>query len=139
MDVLQGGCYCGEVRYELDLSSPDDARTSLCHCNNCKKFFGTAFGLTAKIPKDRFHLTKGHTKEHVSPNGSSTLHREFCSDCGSGILEYGEEAAAKWRYVMTGTLDDPSALPPKGEFFCKNREKWMPEVPDVFHKQEVKE
>ena len=34
--ICQGGYYCGEIRYELHLSSPDDARTSLCHCHSCK-------------------------------------------------------------------------------------------------------
>ncbi|KAL4249055.1 Gfa family protein [Abortiporus biennis] len=129
--AYQGGCYCGEVGYELDLDSPEEARTSICHCNNCKKFFGSAFGLTTKVPKDRFKITKGSTKEHVSNNSSaSKLYREFCSTCGSGILEYGEQAASRVRYVMTGTLDDPGELPPQGEFFCRNREKWMPETPN---------
>jgi hypothetical protein len=71
----------------------------------------------------------------------------------------------KFRYIVVGSLDDPEALPPKGEFFCKERVSWMPEVPstyiiysflretspwdesgcadhgyeDVFHKKEIKE
>jgi hypothetical protein len=65
----------------------------------------------------------------------------------------------KFRYIVVGSLDDPEALPPKGEFFCKDRVSWMPEVPskstsyaylgtqfaisdcktDVFHKKEIKE
>ncbi|KAI0339727.1 hypothetical protein BDW22DRAFT_1335764 [Trametopsis cervina] len=154
--IFSGGCYCGEVRYGLHLGSLDDARTSLCHCNSCKvcdepamnecaltcfrqKFFGTAFGLTAKIPKDALHMVKGHTKEHISDNGSTTLHREFCNTCGSGILEYGEDAASRYRYIMIGTLDQPDQLPPKGEFFCQNRSSWLPEVPGVFHKQKIQE
>ena len=35
MPIYKGGCYCGELKYTVDVS-PDDARTSLCHCNNCK-------------------------------------------------------------------------------------------------------
>lgn len=35
----------------------------------------------------------------------------------------------KFRYLVVGSLDDPEALPPKGEFFCSNRASWMPEVP----------
>lgn len=35
MPVYKGGCYCGELKYTVDVS-PDDARTSLCHCKNCK-------------------------------------------------------------------------------------------------------
>lgn len=35
----------------------------------------------------------------------------------------------RFRYIVVGSLDDPEALPPKGEFFCKDRASWMPEVP----------
>lgn len=34
--VYKGACYCKAVKYEIDISSPDEARTSLCHCKNCK-------------------------------------------------------------------------------------------------------
>lgn len=44
-----------------------------------------------------------------------------------------EQAADKFRYVTYGTLDDPEKLPPKGEFFCKERSSWMPEIPGLCH------
>lgn len=71
---------------------------------------------------------------------SGTVHREFCSVCGSGILEYGANAGGNI-YVVYGTLEDAAraAMPPKGEFFCKEREGWLPAVEGVFHKQEIKE
>ncbi|KAL8673967.1 MAG: hypothetical protein Q9168_001610 [Polycauliona sp. 1 TL-2023] len=118
-----GKCYCGAIKYGIDISSPDEARTSLCHCHNCKLTWTSlaAFGLTTKIPIKAFSYASDSAKPtiHEADNGSgSLLHREFCSKCGTGILEYGAAAAADFRYVMTGTLDDPGALPPKGEFFC---------------------
>lgn len=36
MPRYTGSCFCCKIKYNLDLSSPDDARTSLCHCRNCK-------------------------------------------------------------------------------------------------------
>lgn len=33
---------------------------------------------------------------------------------------------------MYGSLDEPEELPPKGEFFCKSRDGWMPEIPGMF-------
>ncbi|KAI4100648.1 MAG: hypothetical protein L6R37_005360 [Teloschistes peruensis] len=140
--VYKGACYCKALAYEIDIPSPEEARTSFCHCKNCKAGPRTAFGWTTKIPVKVFSYTAESTKPtvHEADNGSgSLLHREFCSKCGSGILEYGAAAADDFRYVMTGTLDDPRALPPKGEFFCINREKWMPEVPGIFHKNKVQE
>ena len=31
-----GSCYCRAITYEVSLNSADDARTSICHCTNCK-------------------------------------------------------------------------------------------------------
>ncbi|KGO73099.1 Glutathione-dependent formaldehyde-activating enzyme/centromere protein V [Penicillium italicum] len=154
MPTLRGSCICREIEYQLKLASIDDARTSLCHCRNCKvyihlrlneechfteakiieqKAFGTNYGLTAKVPKDKFNLTKGIPKEHVANNGSgAVIHREFCQNCGSFILEYGDAVKEHFRYICVGSLDDPEALPPKGEFFCRARASWMPEIPSEF-------
>jgi len=106
-----------------------------------QKFFGAPFGLTSKVPKSAFSYRTSSSAPvvHEADNGSGTLlHREFCGRCGSGILEYGANAG-DFVYVMHGTLDRPGELPPKGEFFCKEREDWLPEIPGIFHKQEIYE
>lgn len=36
MQSYPGSCFCHKITYNLNLSSPDDARTSLCHCRSCK-------------------------------------------------------------------------------------------------------
>ncbi|KAF2202786.1 hypothetical protein GQ43DRAFT_430456 [Delitschia confertaspora ATCC 74209] len=139
---LAGGCYCEKLRYELNLESKDEARTSLCHCRNCKKAFGGVYGVTIKVPIKGFKYTSAEEKPtiHCQDNGSgSNVYREFCPTCGSYICEYGEKAKDKFRYITLGSLDNPEELPPKGEFFCKQRASWMPEIPGIFHKQEIKE
>ncbi|KAF5326621.1 hypothetical protein D9611_000273 [Ephemerocybe angulata] len=125
-----GSCYCHEIEYVVDLENPEtDARTSVCYCKNCRKWTGSAFGITTKVPKAALKYTKGETKKHESDNGSGTrLFREFCGTCGGGILEYGENAGDN-TYVTYGSFENPEGLPPRGEFFCKYRESWMPEIP----------
>ena len=55
-----------------------------------QKAFGANYGLTAKIPKDALRIVRGAPKEHAADNGSGVvIHREFCAECGSFILEYG--------------------------------------------------
>ncbi|KAL4922625.1 Mss4-like protein [Aspergillus aurantiobrunneus] len=140
MPSYSGSCTCRRIQYDLNLASPDDARTSLCHCSSCKKAFGTNYGLTAKVPKDALDITAGRPKEFAADNGSgSVVHREFCDNCGSFICEYGDAVKDRFRYLVVGSLDDPEALPPKGEFFCRDRASWMPEVPNVFHKKRIQE
>ena len=46
-----------------------------------------------------------------------------------GLMVQKEQAKDNFRYVAVGSLDEPSALPPKGEFFCSQREDWMPQIP----------
>jgi hypothetical protein len=91
--TIPGGCYCRKIRYEITLDNPDEqARTSICHCKNCKKFTGGEHGITSKIPKSSFRVTEGHeaVTVHEADNGGGTLlHREFCGTCGGPILEYG--------------------------------------------------
>jgi hypothetical protein len=58
----------------------------------CQKFTGGPFGITSKIPESSFTVTQGkeYITVHEADNGSGTmLHREFCKECGSGILERG--------------------------------------------------
>ncbi|KAI1304806.1 Mss4-like protein [Xylaria venustula] len=133
MSPLPGGCYCGAIRYTITLSDPDsEARTSICHCGNCKRFTGCNYGITTKIPRASFALTQGSdsVRVHEADNGSGVmLHREFCGTCGGSLLEYGEHAADNI-YVFYGTMDDHARgqVEPKGEFFCKLRDPWMPAI-----------
>jgi hypothetical protein len=63
-----------------------------------QKFTGSAFGITAKLPKKCITIIKGQTKKHVDDNGSgTTLTREFCGTCGSGIKGEGERAREEER------------------------------------------
>lgn len=106
-----------------------------------QKFTGGPFGITTKIPKSAFALqgdSASFITVHEADNSSGVvLHREFCRECGSGILEYGANAG-DFIYVFYGTLDHPNMLPPKGEFFTKIRDSWMPEIPGLFQKREIK-
>jgi hypothetical protein len=70
--VLTGSCYCRNITYQLKLASLDDARTSLCHCKSCKKAFGGAFGLTAKVPLQTFR----YMDESKTPVVGGTLFRD---------------------------------------------------------------
>ncbi|ORY64791.1 Mss4-like protein [Pseudomassariella vexata] len=144
MPALPGSCYCQAIRYTITLDNPEsDARTSICHCGNCKNFTGGNYGITTKIPKSSFKITQGqdHIKVHEADNGSGVeLHREFCGTCGGSLLEYGANAG-NFIYIFYGTMEDHTRgqLEPKGEFFCMMRDPWMPEIQGLFHKEKIKE
>lgn len=66
--------------------------TLLIFLTRFQKFTGGPFGITTKIPKSSFTVTAGKdsVKVHEADNGAGVvLHREFCNECGSGLLEFG--------------------------------------------------
>ena len=66
-----------------------------------QKFTGGNFGITTKLPKSSFTIKSGKdlVKVHEADNGSGTLlHREFCGNCGTGLLEYGVSGCLVVKY-----------------------------------------
>ncbi|KAJ6512625.1 Mss4-like protein [Mycena sanguinolenta] len=142
---LKGRCVCNALQYSVHLpaSAPDseelDARTTLCHCQSCRRAFGSNYGLTTKVSVESFMYEPGSGRPKLYKQQDNGVTREFCEVCGAYICEYGEAVKERFRYVMWGTLDEPERVPPKGEFFCRDRPGWMPEIEGVFHKREIKE
>ncbi len=50
-DIHKGRCQCGAVEYEFT-GSPQTVHA--CHCSECQKRSGSAFGLTMIVNKDSF-------------------------------------------------------------------------------------
>ena len=48
MREIAGGCLCGKVRYS---ATADPAVIAVCHCKNCQRQSGTAFGTVVGVPK----------------------------------------------------------------------------------------
>ncbi|KAJ4984850.1 duf636 domain protein [Stagonosporopsis vannaccii] len=127
--VFTGGCYCKKLAYNVRLASKDEVRTTICHCRNCKKTFGSVFGVSVKVPTTGIRMTGGKVAVHKSDNGSGSYsYREFCNECGSTICTYEEQAKDLFRLIALGSLDDPAVFEPTGEFYCSQRETWMPEI-----------
>jgi hypothetical protein len=44
-----GGCQCGSVRYVV---TTEPIRLSACHCKECQRQSGSAFGMSMPVKKD---------------------------------------------------------------------------------------
>ena len=49
MPELRGGCLCGAVRYS---TTAEPVTSGVCHCRDCQKFTGSAFGALLYVPKE---------------------------------------------------------------------------------------
>ena len=102
---LEGGCYCGSLRYAAEGKAIMKAQ---CHCRACQYISGGAPNLFMLMPPEGFSYTKGTPKQFSRKDLDSAVTREFCAECGTHILTRrpGLDAII----LKVGTLDDPAAF-----------------------------
>jgi hypothetical protein len=121
MQEMSGGCLCGQVRYS---ATAEPAIVAICHCKNCQKQTGTAFGLVLGVPKAALSL-HGNIKTYNDKGDSGRpIARNFCPDCGSPIAS-DFAAMSELTLINAGTLDDTSWLRPTMQVFCDSAQPWV--------------
>ncbi|MCU7239023.1 MULTISPECIES: GFA family protein [Pseudomonas] len=103
-EAYQGSCLCAAVSYEL-LTPPK--AVSHCHCSQCRKGHGAAFGSYGSVPRSALRVLRGadSIKAYAS---SQTVLREFCGACGSTLFwSRSKGEFADWISIALGTLDTP--------------------------------
>ena len=74
-------CCCGKLSIEIEGIPLVNAA---CHCNDCKKRTGSAFGLSVYINNKQIVNTQGQHKIYKI-NGDIKQERYFCSNCGTTL------------------------------------------------------
>ena len=99
---LEGGCYCGKVRY---VAEGEPMRKGQCHCRECQFITGGAPNMFVVMPSAGFAYTKGAPKQFTRGDLETPVTREFCSDCGTHMAT--RPPGRPVIVVKVGTLDDP--------------------------------
>ena len=73
--TYQGGCHCGQVRYEV---STDLEKVVACNCSICSR----AGYLLTFVPPEQFKLHSGEAAQTDYQFGKKNIHHQFCSTCG---------------------------------------------------------
>jgi hypothetical protein len=103
---LQGGCYCGGLRYQ---AKGDPIFKGQCHCRECQYITGGHPNAVMAMPESGFSYTKGSPKKFRRSDLEKPVTREFCPECGTHIL--GRASVLPGAVVIkVGTLDDPSVF-----------------------------
>jgi hypothetical protein len=104
--LIEGGCYCGAVRYRAE---GDALFKGQCHCRECQYISGGAPNLVMGVPEAGFAYTKGTPKGFRRSDLEKPVTREFCPECGTHILSRAP-ALPGVALLKVGTLDDPSVF-----------------------------
>jgi len=101
---VEGGCYCGEVRYEVE---GDALFKAQCHCRECQYISGGGPNVTMGMPEAAFKYTKGAPKTFQRTDIDPAVKREFCGTCGTSLLSRAPGAPGVV-LLKVGTMDAPS-------------------------------
>ena len=99
-NAQQGGCQCGQLRYQFDAPLRDIAH---CHCSICRRTSGGIVTTWITVPLASFQWLRGTPAEYTS---SPTCTRFFCPGCGAQsalMLHPRPDATPAW----TVTAGDP--------------------------------
>jgi len=80
---LEGGCYCGTVRY---VAEGDPILKGQCHCRECQYITGGSPNVFVAMPADGFRYIHGVPRGFARKDLASPATREFCPDCGTHVV-----------------------------------------------------
>ncbi len=113
---VEGGCYCGEVRYKAE---GDPLFKGQCHCRECQYISGGSPNMVMAMTEAGFAYTKGSAKAFRRGDLDNPATREFCPDCGTHLLSRAPGVPGAVM-LKVGTLDDPKVfgMPQMAIFTC---------------------
>ena len=103
--TLEGGCYCGAVRY---VSEGEPMLRGQCHCRECQYITGGSPNVFIAMPVEGFRYTQGMAKSFRRSDLERPVTREFCPECGTHLMT--RSVALPAIIVKVGTLDEPSVF-----------------------------
>lgn len=108
IEMLKGGCFCGDIRYE---AGGTPFHLTNCHCSICHRTTGAPFVAWFSVPRSGFRFVQGTPTQF-----RSTLKgmRSFCPRCGTQ-LTFEHDDASDEIDVTTCSLDEPERLPPEDQ------------------------
>lgn len=116
-----GSCLCRTVRFEV---AGDLAPVQVCHCGDCRKAQGSAFGANIPVATADFTLLSGEG-ELRAYESSPGKERVFCGRCGSPVFSRLASKPGVVR-LRAGSLDEPVATEIGFHFYVASKASWWP-------------
>ena len=126
-------CACGQATITV---SSNPTMHGVCHCTNCKRRTGSAFGISSYFTKSSVVETTGETAvyafHHAPQNHDQERH--FCSKCGTTLFWY-VSALPELVGIAAGCFADEVLPDPTYSVAHRKKEGWLalPEAWKVYH------
>jgi hypothetical protein len=124
---INGGCFCGAVRYAIDKQPFAQAN---CHCRSCQHATGGAYAPVLLVPTKSLKVD-GEYKEYMAKGDSGhDVARAFCGQCGTTIFAHTTRVKGM-RPVYAITLDNPEQFKPELDAWLDFAQPWVSLDPDL--------
>lgn len=122
---LAGACQCRGIRYQCT-AAPRSIYA--CHCTECQRQSGSAFGTSMLVARETFAFTQGAPATWVRTTESGRkVECLFCPDCGTRLAHLPQHSPGM-AIVRPGALDDTSWIRLAGHIWTRSKQPWF-EVP----------
>jgi hypothetical protein len=131
---VNGGCHCGEIRYEAEV---DPTKVVICHCEDCQTLSGTAFRTVVASKEGTFRLISGKLKSYLK-TAESGNQREltFCPECGTPIYSAPPGEGAKVVALRVGSIHQRDQLVPTDQYWFHSSQRWLDDLRTI-HRQDT--
>lgn len=118
--MLNGGCFCGAIRYE---TAGTPFHQTNCHCSICRRTTGAPVIAWVNTPRSSFRVTAGAPRFMSS---SAEFERAFCAACGTLMFTRSLDPA-RWELVSVhhGTIDRAAEIQPAVHICWSDRLPWF--------------
>jgi hypothetical protein len=124
-------CQCGQLTIDCE---GEPVRLSMCHCLDCQKRTGSAFGIQARFPRDAVTSAgRAGAYSRVGDSGGRGTMR-FCPDCGSTVW-WEADGIPGYVTVAVGAFADPNFPPPKVSVYGERKHAWVAIPESIEHKE----
>ena len=125
--MIAGGCRCGACRYTLALDRLPAVYA--CHCHQCQRWSGSAFGLQALVPETGL-VAEGPIVSFDLRTDDRISSQRVCEACHTRLYNTNSRRPGV-AVVRAGTLDRSEELECRAHIFTATRQRWISIPADV--------
>ena len=114
-------CACGQLKAVCE---GEPKSVSLCHCEQCRKRTGSAFGIAVFFAREKVTMAGRHHSYARKSDSGHGVTFYFCPQCGSSVFR---EPARKRDEIAVayGAFTAPDIPPPSKEVYVELRYPWV--------------
>jgi hypothetical protein len=131
MSARVAACSCGSLTATAE---GEPVRISVCHCLECKRRTGSAFGYNAHWPKDRVRTSGPSSRFLRTSDEGYWVAQSFCPSCGSTVF-YEIERRPGILSIPVGGFAEPDFPPPTVAVYSSRKNGWVA-MPDALVQEE---